>query len=91
MLRSPRRTGGRSEQLVTVRLSEIPMELRQAVSDKLRDKLGARTPEEALLEWGLATTAVRQDPTLTVPEWKARLVLRDHKLPDGPIPKYLLV
>lgn len=73
------------ERLVAVALSEVPLELRQEVADRLR---GSESGEEALLEWGLAVVALRQDPILRVPLWKARLVLRAQQLPAGDFPKF---
>lgn len=72
---------------MAVRLSQIPVHLRQEFADKLRARDG-RTGYDALLEWGLAVEAVRQDPVLHVPEWKADLVLRHGKAPPGATPRF---
>lgn len=77
----------RSERLVAVRLSQVPMRLRQEYADKLRARDGL-TQYDALLEWGLAVAAIRQDPVLLVPEWKADLVLKQGKVPPGETPRF---
>lgn len=76
-----------NERRVAVRLSQIPMRLRQEFADKLRARDGL-TQYDALLEWGLAVAAIRQDPVLLVPEWKADLVLKQGKAPPGETPRF---
>lgn len=78
------RTEGR-EELVLVRLSDVDRHLRDRVAAAIT-RLGELEGIDALL-FAMATTARRHDPTIRVPAWKADLVLRDRRLPPGPMPK----
>lgn len=86
MTLEPRPAGGeRDRRLVLVRLSDVPRELRDRVAaDVVR--YGGLDGVDALM-YAMATTALRHDPQIRVPAWKADLVLRRRRLPPGPTPR----
>lgn len=73
-------------ELVSVRLSEVPQELRLRAADMLIQKSGLTT--YAALELSMAAAQPLQDPVLLVPAEKAHLVLVDHRFPAGQFPVF---
>lgn len=76
--------------MVVVRLSEIPLELREKVADRLVaawERHGVHP--ERWLELRLAAISGTPDVALEVPAWKADLVLAG-KQPVGSTPEELL-
>lgn len=73
-------------EMVTVRLSQVPKELREQAADMLIKKAGLTT--FAALEFALAAAEPLQDAVLEVPAGKAHRVLVDHKFPPGPFPVF---
>ena len=66
---------------VKVRLSQVPVEIRRQVADQIIEK-GELGSAEAL-ELTLRALIPRQDPTIRVPEHKARSVLERGRVPAG--------
>lgn len=86
MATRPPQVGADEVATVTVRLSQVPRELRQQAADVLVKNAGLTT--FAALELALAAAEPIQDPELVVPAAKARLVLEKGKFPTGKFPVF---
>lgn len=84
MLVMPPRMGGKTR--VPVRLSDVDIELRVKVADRLIATGKLRGLEA--MKMGLAATHPVENPTIRVTEDKAWRVLVERKQPLGPTPKY---
>lgn len=72
--------------MVTVRLSQVPKDMRLKAADILTKKAGLTT--FAALELSMAAAEPLQDPVLEVPADKAHLVLIERKFPTGSFPVF---
>ena len=72
--------------MVTVRLSQVSQKLRLQAADVLIRKAGLNT--YAALQLSMAAAAPVEDPALTVPAAKARIVLEEGRFPVGPFPVF---
>lgn len=83
---------GEADGTVTIRLSEIPSELREKVAGELAiawERHGVGPDAWLALRLAALNPTGKRDVKLQVPAWKADLVLRG-KRPNGQTPKELL-
>lgn len=72
--------------MVTVRLSQVPEELRRQAADLLIKKMGLTS--FVAIGLTLAAADPRQDPEITVSLEKAVMVLEKGRFPKGPLPVF---
>lgn len=75
-----------ADEVVSVRLSQVPTQLRLQAADILIRKAGLTT--FAAIEMTLAAAEPREDPELLVPADKAAIVLEKGRFPVGPFPVF---
>jgi hypothetical protein len=75
-----------ADEMVTVRLSQVPQSLRLQAADILVKKEGLTT--FAALDMCMAAALPLEDPELLVPADKARLVIEEGRFPVGPFPVF---
>ena len=72
--------------MVTVRLSQVPLELRAQAAQVLIRKEGLNMIAALLM--AAAAESPIEDPSLEVPADKAHLVLEEGRFPAGPFPVF---